>query len=269
MSRFIAPYGEEKDLTPIFGFWDFPLVSLKESLEPFASKMPKIQRSIKEAKRHCHYPSEHDLTRDESAAILLYTIEAGEQSFYSILNKVLREEDRKLVIPWFPFLKLFDTALEKLPAVQDCIWRGIAGDYSRLYKTGAVITWWNLSSCSFELDVVQTFLKSEQKSTLFMIQARNGKNLAGYSLFPHEKEVLLPMGTKLLVKNQGVQLGQLNVIHLVEMDEDDDQDAVAKLSSSMGAVCVTPKKTSTSKSLVYIYLIDIDSYVSLRIQLYL
>jgi hypothetical protein len=228
MNRFTEFHRDEKKLAPISGYRNFLLVSLKESLEPVASEIPQIQRSIEEAKRHCHYPSEHDLTRDESAAILLSTIEAGEQSFHSILNRVLRMEDCRLVVPWFSFMKLFDTALEKLPTVNGCIWRVIAGDYSDLYKTGAVITWWNHSSFSFELDVVQTFLKSEQKPTLFMIQALNGRSLAVYNLIPHEKEVLLPMATKLLVKNKVVQLGQLNVIHLVEMNDDDDgdQDAV-------------------------------------------
>jgi hypothetical protein len=81
MSRFTASYGQEKNLTPIYGFLGFPLVPLEQSLEHVVSKIPGYRRFIKDAKRHCHYPSEHDLTRDESAAILLYTIEAEEESF--------------------------------------------------------------------------------------------------------------------------------------------------------------------------------------------
>jgi hypothetical protein len=255
MNRFIASYGEEKKLTPISGYWTYRLVPLEQALEPIAPEIPELQRSIKEVRKHCHYPSRHGLTKDESAAILLYTMEAEEDSFYSILNQSLRREDRRLVKPWFPFIKLFDTALRKLPTVKGCIWRGITGDFSESYKQNEVITWWNFSSCSSEVDVVESFLGKNKKSTLFMIEARNGKNLEGYTHYPNENEILLPMGTKLRVKGKGMKHGQLNVIHLLEIGDDEDNN----LSASMGAVCVTqkqPKKTFTSKSLVPIYLFE-------------
>jgi hypothetical protein len=259
MSRFTASYGQEKNLTPIYGFSGFRLVPLEQALQHVVSEIPEYKRFIKDAKRHCHYPSGHGLTRDESAAISLYTMEAEDQSFYRMLNQTLRIEDRRLVVPWFPFLKLFDTALNKLPTVKGCIWRGITGDFSESYTQNQVITWWNFSSCSSELNVVQNFLKPEQRSTLFMIQVQNGKDIASYTLFPHEKEVLLPMGTKLLVKNKGLKFGQLNVIHLVEIGDDEEEEEDNNLSASMVSVCVTqkqPTKTFTSKSLVPIYLFE-------------
>jgi hypothetical protein len=255
MSRFTASYGEEKQLTPIYGFSGFRLVPLEQALEKVAHEISGCNELINDAKRHCHYPSKHNLTRDESAAILLYTMEAEKESFYSILNRTLRMEDRRSVKPWFSFIKLFDTALKKLPTVKSCIWRGITGDFSESYKQNEVITWWNFSSCSSEVDVVESFLGKNKKSTLFMIEARNGKNLEGYTHYPNENEILLPMGTKLRVKGKGMKHGQLNVIHLLEIGDDEDNN----LSASMGAVCVTqkqPTKTFTSKSLVPIYLFE-------------
>jgi hypothetical protein len=256
MSRFTATYGEEKQLTPIYGFSGFRLVPLEQALEKVAHEISGCKGLINDAKRHCHYPSKHNLTRDESAAILLYTMEAEEESFYSILNQTLRIEDRRLVIPWFSFIKLFDTALKKLPTVKGCIWRGIVGDFSDSYKQNQIVTWWNYSSCSSKVDVVESFL-GKKKSTLFMIEARNGISLEGYTQFPKESEILLPMGTKLCVKGKGMKHGQLNLIHLVEIDKDEDNN----LSDSVGAVCVTPKppnKPLTSKPLVPTHSSNID-----------
>jgi hypothetical protein len=263
MNRFIASYEEEKQLTPISGFWAFPLVPLEKSLESVAPSIPELKQSIKDAKKHCYYPSKHNLTRDESAAVLLYTMEAGEHSFYRVLNGILRKENRRLVTPWFSFLKLFNTALNKLPTVKGCIWRGIAGDFSESYKQNEVITWWNFSSCSSDVDVVESFLENENKSTVFMIEARNGKNLEGHTQFSNESEILLPMGTKLRVKGKRMKHGQLNLIHLVEISEDEEEEEEEdnKLSASMGAVCVTPKppkKPLTSKPLVPIHSSNID-----------
>jgi hypothetical protein len=247
MSRFTASYGEEKQLTPISGCWAFSLVSLEKSLESVAPQIPELKRSIKDAKKHCHYPSEHDLTRDESVAISLYTMEAGEHSFNLVVNEVLQNENRRLVTPWFLFLKLFNTALKKLPTVKGYIWRGISGDSRDLYKMGDTIIWWHFSSCSSELNVVQNFLKSEQKSTLFMIETLNGISLEGYTQYPNESEILLPMGTKLRVKGKGIKHGELNVIHLVEIDSDDEENNLP-----------------ISKSLAHTYLLDIDSYDSIQ-----
>jgi hypothetical protein len=37
----------------------------------------------------------------------------GDQTLYRVLNQALRSEDREVLKVWFPYLKLFDTALEK------------------------------------------------------------------------------------------------------------------------------------------------------------
>jgi hypothetical protein len=220
MNRFIECELEKKDLTPIAGYWAYPLVSLEQALEPVSSQIEQLDRSIKEAKKHCHYPSKHGLTHDESAAIFLYTMEAGDYSFYRILNKILREEDRSKVKPWFAYLKLFDTALNKLPTLKENVWRGICSDVINYYNENQLFTWWSVSSCSLSTHVVQSFLNPDIKSTLFMIEAINGKNLAGYTIYPNEKEVILRLGTKLRVKSNALQCGNLQVVQLEEVDND-------------------------------------------------
>ncbi|CAF3806419.1 unnamed protein product, partial [Rotaria sp. Silwood1] len=148
MNRFTEFQLENNKLTPIAGYWSYRLVSLEEALHPFLSEINELERSIKEVKKYCTYPSEHNLTRDESAALLLYTMEADDQSFYLKLNEILRKEDRNELKPWFPFLKLFDTALNKLPTIKGIVWRAVPGNVVTDYKKDQVLTWWTISSCS-------------------------------------------------------------------------------------------------------------------------
>jgi hypothetical protein len=244
MSRFTEFDLDKKQLTPISGYWFYPLVSLEQALAPILPQIDQLDRSIKEAKKHCHYPSEHGLTRDESAAVLLYTMEGGENSFYRVLNQALREEDRRKLKPWFAYLKLFDTALGKLPTMKACVWRGMSGDVRKNYEENELFTWWSVSSCSSSIKVVQHFLGSDKNSTLFMIEAVNGKNLAGYTIYPNEKELILRVGTQLHVKSNALQHGSLHVVHLAEVDYNSHE----QLSSAMATVHVTPELSNKSVS---------------------
>jgi hypothetical protein len=221
-----------KKLPPISGYWSEKVVSLEEALKPIESHIDELNRSIKVAKKHCTFPSEHGLTRDESAAVYLYTMEGGENSFYKVLNEKLRSENRAALKPWFPFLKLFDMALKKLPTTKGCIWRGISGDVSGQFMKDQVLTWWSISSCSPSLEVIKDFLGSNICSTVFMIEAINGKDVSGYTYFPNENEVLLGLGTELRVKSDTLKhQGGLHIVHLVELSDDDVEQlpkAIAK-----------------------------------------
>ncbi|CAF1424652.1 unnamed protein product [Rotaria sp. Silwood1] len=241
MTRFIEFQIENKKLTPIAGYWTYRLVSLEEALHPFLSEINELQRSIKEAKKCCTYPSEHNLTRDESAALLLYTMEADDQSFYLKLNEILRKEDRNELKPWFPFLKLFDTALNKLPTIKGIVWRAVPGNVANDYKKDQLLTWWTISSCSVSVDVVKAFLKPNEESTLFMIEAVNGKNVAGYTMYPNEFEVILEIGTRLRVKSIGFEHGNLHLIHLEEVNDNADYQ-----QEESALAMATPHVTSKS-----------------------
>jgi hypothetical protein len=233
MSRFTDIDLDNKKLPAICGYWNEKLVSLEQALKPIERFMEELARSIKAAKRHCHFPSEHGLTHDESAAVFLYTMEGGENSFYLILNQALRSEDRPALRPWFSFLKLFDKALGKLPTIKGNLWRGISGDVSQYFTKGQELTWWSISSCSTSINVVQSFIESNKNSTLFMIEAVNGKDVTGYTNFPSENEVLLGLGTQLRVKDNALKhLGGLHVIHLIEIGDNLDEPlpkALAKM----------------------------------------
>ena len=243
MNRFTDVDLENKNLPAVTGYWTMPLVSLEEALKLIEPSIGELARSIKAAKKYCHFPSEHGLTHDESAALYLYSMEAGENSFYLVLNTALRSENRPALRPWFSFLKLFDKALSKLPIVKDNMWRCISGNVKGKFKKDQAFTWWSVSSCSTSLNVVQNFLGSTNNSTLFMIEAVKGRDITGYTAFPNEHEVLLGIGTELRVKDDGLQhKGGLSVVHLVEISE----DSVESLSKPLAETTIQPAEASTS-----------------------
>jgi hypothetical protein len=231
-----------KRLPPVYGYHSQKLVSLEQALELIVSQIHELPRYIKIAKRHCHYPSEHGLTHDESAAIYIYTMEWDETSLYRVLNNSLRSENRQELKIWFPYLKLFDTALNKLPTVRAVLWRGIPLDVGKSFSKNQLVTWWSINSCSTSVDVIKAFLQNDKQSTLFLIEAKNGKKISGYTEYEHEDEVILTTGTQLRVKSNSLEhAGALNVVHLVEIDNNNDEDNV---TSAMNDIQVNEKSSN-------------------------
>ncbi|CAF3577495.1 unnamed protein product [Rotaria sp. Silwood1] len=119
-----------KILPPIQGYDEQPLVSLDEAVKPLESIVPQINHMIWTVKQNLIEPKD-DLSRDESSSIMLYTLEwpPPDKSFYRILNEKLRSLDRRQLIPWFLYLRLFMHALSKLPPIEHrIIYRGIKMD---------------------------------------------------------------------------------------------------------------------------------------------
>ncbi|CAF3853606.1 unnamed protein product, partial [Rotaria magnacalcarata] len=215
MHRFTDVESTPKRLPTVYGYLSHQLLPLTKALEPIFSQIDQLDRYSEIAKNECKFPSEHGLTRDESAAIYLYTMEWGDNSFYKVINLLLRGEDRSALEPWFGYLKLFDAAVQKLPTIQKNLWRGIAADKAKNFKNGDEFTWWTISSCSTSVNIIKDFLGSN--STLFLIEAVNGKDISGYTNRPHESEVILCPGTRLLVLSDPLDQAPMSVVHLKEI----------------------------------------------------
>jgi hypothetical protein len=145
----------------------------------------------------------------------------GGPSLFEIINETLRAENRQNLKPWFLFLKLFLTALYKLPSKNEKVWRGVKGvDLSKKYKTGTEFAWWGVSSCTSSIDVLEKneFLGKDGKRTLFSIQCINGKSVAAHSYFKDtEKEIILMPGTYFVVTGQLNPAPELYIIDLKEI----------------------------------------------------
>ena len=229
MYRFTNVDAKPTRLSPVYGYLSHPLLSLKEALDPIKDQIQGLDEYIRIAKNACHFPSEHGLTRDESAAIYIYTMDWGDHSLFLLLNAALRIEDRSVLKPWFGYLKLFDTALQKLPDHRGNIWRGINADIIDNYRAGMQLTWWSFASCSSSLPVVRQFLGPV--STLVMVEAKHGRSISKYSSFPKEDEIILCMGTRMYVKGDPLKHSSLNVIQLAEIYEESHDDVSSTLAT--------------------------------------
>lgn len=117
VDRFLDAGKEPKEpLLPIEGYEQKPLVTLEEAVVPIEKTLFNLDSKVKTAIRGSQRPLD-GLSPDESAAIYLYTVEWPDPhpSFYTLLNQHLRSKKRKTLTPWFLYLKLFLTALYKLP----------------------------------------------------------------------------------------------------------------------------------------------------------
>jgi hypothetical protein len=215
--------GEPVDrlLTPIRGYEDKPLVPLAKAIEPIANSFNDIQDYVYVALHNCQNPTD-DQTQQESAAIHLYTMQFhGGPSLYQVLNESLRAENREGLKPWFSFLKLFLTALYKLPSESRILWRGVKDvDLSSQYKIGMRIAWWGVSSCTTDIQVLESnvFLGKDGLRTIFSIECINGKSIANHSYFKNkEKEIILMPGSYFEVVGQLNPAPQLHIIQLKEI----------------------------------------------------
>ena len=121
---------------------------------------------------------------------------------YPILNKELRDHaDVEGKKAFLPYLKLLLTGLNKLPLVRVKVYRGIKADVHDVYNQlkDKVFTWWAFSSTSTRQNQAEVFLHGSE-STLFTIDAI-GVDIAAFSSYPNEQEVLLLPGTRLTVES--------------------------------------------------------------------
>ncbi|CAF3873505.1 unnamed protein product, partial [Rotaria sp. Silwood1] len=246
MNRFGDIDTSFKRLPPVYGFHAEKLVTIEKALEPIEPQIDELPRFVKIAKRNCHFPSEHGLSRDQSAAIYIYTMEWGETTLYRVLNKALRSENRQALKIWFPYLKLFDTALDKLPTVKELLWRGVPLDIGKNFTRNQIVTWWSVNSSSLSPKVIQNFLGNGKNATLFLIEAINGKKISGYTEYEGEEEVILRIGSQFRVK--GDVLTQSNGSHLVNLVQLEDNDDDEPLASAMNNMQVAAKSSSGSIS---------------------
>ncbi|CAF1328247.1 unnamed protein product [Adineta steineri] len=200
------------DRDAIDSYLNSPLVSFEEAIVPINNLVPGIAQYAATAKLLSTAPAD-SLTEEESAAIYLYTMDSP---LYGKLNSVMRSTHINHLKPYFLYLKLFCTALRKLPSEKATVWRGIRANISSTYVKGNYIVWHSPSSGSTDASVVTNFLDKNSKCTLFQIDCRYGRSISKYSAFPTENEILLMPGTKLLVRNNPLQFNGFQLVQLEE-----------------------------------------------------
>jgi hypothetical protein len=203
---------QESNDNALFDYENFPLRTLEEAVEEIILRIPCAMDYVKVAKKKCNQQSTV-LKCDESAAIYLYTMST---SVFSSFNNALRSENRYVLEPWFAFLKLFMTALKKLPSVKGTVWRGISSDADLASSSHDTRILWPVTSCSMDFETLKLLLG--EKGTLFAIDAINGKDISAFSNFPVEREIILMPGTRVRAKCLPLDTDRLIVAHLEEID---------------------------------------------------
>ncbi len=218
-------------LGPIVGYAEEPLLPLHDACAPLSSILPDISAHVTIALASTPDHPSDGLTRDESAAIHLYTMEwpSGNKSLYTHLNYTLKTAHRQQLIPWHKYLKLFLTALAKLPcAPPQTVWRGVKKDISNEFMRGASVIWWSFSSCTMSLSMLESdlYLGNTGERTLFSIEVFNGRNIRAHSAFDTEDEVLLLPGTYMVVKSL---LNPAPDMHIIHMKQEKPEEVLLEL----------------------------------------
>ena len=215
--RFVSTkYSDLKEVNhnPIYGYQHLPILKLEKAVEKLVEIVPGLMTYVAEAKNNCNRMTTL-LTHDESAAIYLYSMPI---KFFSQLNAALRAKNRDALKPWFGFLRLFLSALEKLPSLDIVVWRGVADNVGSDFVENRVETWWSVNSCSTDLNVVQLYLG--KTGTVFAIDTMNGKDISEYSVFQEEHEVVLMPGIPLYIKSKPLSFEErLFIVHLEETSD--------------------------------------------------
>ncbi|CAF2831164.1 unnamed protein product [Rotaria sp. Silwood2] len=208
MQRFLKPgISTNNPLKLIDGYLNEPLVSLEEALQPFHGRIDQLAYYIKEAKSKCHYPSEHNLTRDESAAIYIYTMKWDNKCLYDHLQEAWSFEDKSQMKPWFKYLKLFKSACDKLPNVKKEIWQGTPFDERLIEKLSSksLSLYSSMTSCLLWPNEIDDYLRKNDNAKIILISYEfvNGKSIAGYSANSWD-EVIVSPGVKLGVASHSM-----------------------------------------------------------------
>ena len=219
-----------------------PVLSLEKAVAPFSHLCAAdLDNNIKIARKHAAkkkvaeaFP---DLSEDERAALTLYTMESHprEQSVYFLLNLALRAHDRGAVRLYRDYIWLIMHALRHLPPSPEttahramkCALSDLGGDYDQ----GDEVQWSGFSSVSFDLAAMNTFLGKTGPRILFNIELwpRVARDLRRLSIYPGEKELLLPPSSLFLIK--GV-LDAGNGLIVFQLQMLDPLDAILSLSAA-------------------------------------
>jgi len=210
------------DFDCIIGYAKEPLLPLAKACMPLVDIIYNLLGYVQFAINHTPEVPSDGLTVDESAAIFLYTMEwkKPNPSLYSLLNQAFKTGNLEQLRPYFKYLKLFLSALAKLPcAPSQTVWRGVTKDLSDHFSHSTVETWWSFSSCTTTMDILtsNTFLGNEGPRTLFSIEAINGRVIRNHSHYKRENEVLLLPGTRMIVQSKLNPAPDLHIIHLKQV----------------------------------------------------
>lgn len=204
-----------------------PIQSLREAVAR-AQEDPELASRDLEANMECalDFATEYKkknpqevLDVEDIAVIHLYT---QDSPIYKAMNARLRDKNRARVVPPFlPLIKLLLSAIYKLPLQPPgkTVYRGVQGNLVSSFEDQATKMWWAFSSATSNIKTLndETFLGKTGDRTVFSIELRHAYDITAYNA-QDEEEVLLPPGSKFVVKGRADMGHGLHMIQLVQQD---------------------------------------------------
>lgn len=146
---------------------------------------------------------------------------------YYMLNSALRSVNRQSVRPWRDYIWLLLHGLKKLPP-SDCrvVHRAMSTGLHELgenYCRNEEFQWSAFSSTTTHVEVLQSFLGQSGDRTMFQLELNSpvARDISQFSLYPNERELLLPPNVLfevLSILNCG------NGLHIIQCRQIDAED---------------------------------------------
>jgi hypothetical protein len=219
LERLAGVKDEGLALPAITGVFGTPLMDFRGAVAPAARLLSGIDRHVELSHQFGARQAGgvgDGLSADEVAALYLYTCESA---FYRQINAALRHPDRTQIVPYLPYLRLLFSAVSRLTARKEPLWRGVSLDLRAQYPLGQTVTWWGVSSCTSKLSVAHAFLGGRGKRTLFEVLPVRAVGIRSFSAFTGEEEFILAPGTQLEVTEVKAERGGLCTVKLTELAE--------------------------------------------------
>jgi hypothetical protein len=150
-------------------------------------------------------PDPHGLSRDEIAAVNIYT----QQALHRQLNAAMRTEVRSNVKAYWGYIRLLQHALFKLPKVSgsQAIFRGIKepdpdidlAELEAMIASQEHQVWWGFSSTSTNLQAANAFLGSAKRVIYTIDGGSSARDVKRCSDYVQEDERLMPCGSAFIV----------------------------------------------------------------------
>lgn len=205
MSQILHGLGLSKfdETQKIYGYKDERLTSIDEALKNFHTTIPHLQKQIKEAKDKARCPSEHGLSKDEAAAIYIFTKQKNVYNMYHYLQAAMTLNNPSEIRLWFKYLRLLENGLQKLPRIKKKVWKATLHDpevekflNSKKEKFYTTLAFWFLSKQAAETATNENF---SDKFTHVCVNVDQAYDIRGYSadetipcmIFPDSKSVTL------------------------------------------------------------------------------
>ncbi|CAF1298436.1 unnamed protein product [Rotaria magnacalcarata] len=205
------------------------LQTVTQALQRASHHIHKIEIYLKDAEEHFNGKGLGELTYDECAALQICTREIDRESICMLLNRALCSEDGKALRTWLPFLRILNSAGQKLPDFKGQCWRIGKVDILNQIKKEKHITWPGISFCSKDRNFILNRC-TNQEAIIFLITSNHGKDISKYSTNSNQKEILLMPGTRLEVMDIGRDPKNDKLIFISLQERGTEQSEIAPLN---------------------------------------